>query len=47
MEPIYGIMFCQFLGCDSIRDISNGLNSANTTLNYIGICRGPSKSTVA
>ncbi|WP_407635963.1 DUF4372 domain-containing protein [Prevotella corporis] len=47
MEPIYGIMFCQFLGCDSIRDISNGLNSANANLSYLGICRGPSKSTVA
>ena len=40
-------MFCQFSGCDSVRDISNGLNSANGNLNHLGICRAPSKSTVA
>ena len=41
------MMFCQFSGCDSVRDISNGLNSANGNLNHLGICRAPSKSTVA
>lgn len=41
------MMFCQFSGCDSGRDISNGLNSANGNLNHLGICRAPSKSTVA
>ena len=41
------MMFCQFSGCDSVRDISNGLNSANGNLNHFGICRAPSKSTVA
>ena len=41
------MMFCQFSGCDSVRDISNGLNSANGNLNDLGICRAPSKSTVA
>ena len=40
-------MFCQFSGCDSVRDISSGLNSANGNLNHLGICRAPSKSTVA
>ena len=40
-------MFCQFSGCDSVRDISNGLNSANGNLNHLGICRAPFKSTVA
>ena len=34
------MMFCQFSGCDSVRDISNGLNSANGNLNHLGICRG-------
>ncbi len=41
------MMFCQFSGCDSVRDISNGLNSANGNLNHLGISRAPSKSTVA
>lgn len=41
------MMFCQFSGCDSVRDISKGLNSANGNLNHLGICRAPSKSTVA
>lgn len=41
------MMFCQFSGCDSVRDISNGLNSANGNLKHLGICRAPSKSTVA
>ncbi len=38
--------FCQFSGCDSVRDISNGLNSANENLNHLGISRVPYKSTV-
>ena len=41
------MMFCQFSGCDSVRDISNGLNSTNGNLNHLGICRAPSESTVA
>lgn len=41
------MMFCQFFGCDSLRDISNGLNSANGNLNHLGICRAPSKSNIA
>lgn len=41
------MMFCQFSGCDPVRDISNGLNSADGNLNHLGICRAPSKSTVA
>ena len=41
------MMFCQFSGCDSVRDISNGLNSANGNLSHLGICHAPSKSTVA
>ncbi|WP_234985397.1 DUF4372 domain-containing protein [Porphyromonas crevioricanis] len=30
-------MFSQFSSCDSVRDISNGLNSANGNLNHSGI----------
>ena len=41
------MMFCQFSGCDSVRDISNGLNSANGNLNHLSISHAPSKSTVA
>ncbi len=41
------MMFCQFSSCDSVRDISNGLNSANGNLNHLNISRAPSKSTVA
>ncbi|MFR1988408.1 MAG: DUF4372 domain-containing protein [Prevotellamassilia sp.] len=41
------IMFFLFSRCDSVRDISNGLNSANSKLNHLGICRASSKSTVA
>ncbi|WP_278846613.1 IS4 family transposase, partial [Porphyromonas gulae] len=41
------IMFSQFSNCDSVRDISNGLNSANGNLNHLGIARAPSKSTIA
>ncbi len=33
------MMFCQFSGCDSGCDISNGLNSANGNLNHLGISR--------
>ena len=41
------MVFCQFSGCDSVRDISNGLKSATGNLNHLGISRAPSKSTVA
>lgn len=40
------MLFCQFSNCDSVRDISNGLNSANGNLNHLGVARAPSKSTV-
>ncbi len=46
-SQLISMMFCQFSGCDSVRDISNGLNSANGNLNHLGISRAPSKSTVA
>ena len=41
------MIFSQFSGCDSVRDISNGLKSATGNLNHLGISRAPSKSTVA
>lgn len=41
------MIFSQFSGCDSVRDISNGLKSATGNLNHLGINRAPSKSTVA
>ena len=46
-SQLISMMFCQFSNCDSVRDISNGLNSANGNLNHLGITRAPSKSTVA
>lgn len=47
MDQFTSMVFCQFSNCDSVRDISNGLNSANGNLNHLGITRAPSKSTVA
>lgn len=41
------MVFSQFSGCDSVRDISNGLKSATGNLNHLGINKAPSKSTVA
>lgn len=46
-SQLISMMFCQFSGCDSVRDISNGLRSATGNLNHLGISRAPSKSTVA
>ena len=41
------MVFSLYSGCDSVRDISNGLKSATGNLNHLGISRAPSKSTVA
>lgn len=41
------MVFSQFSGSDSVRDVSNGLKSATGNLNHIGISRAPSKSTIA
>lgn len=46
-SQLISMIFCQFSGCDSVRDISNGLKSATGNLNHLGISRAPSKSTVA
>ena len=39
--------FCQFADCVSLREISNGLHSANGNLNHLSIARAPSKSNLA
>lgn len=41
------MIFCQFAGCSSLREISNGLKSATGNLNHLGISRAPSKSTLS
>ena len=41
------MIFCQFADCVSLREISNGLHSANGNLNHLGIPRAPSKSNLA
>jgi len=41
------MIFCQFADCVSLREISNGLHSANGNLNHLGILRTPSKSNIA
>lgn len=46
-SQLVSMVFCQFSGCDSVRDISNGLKSATGNLNHLGISRAPSKSTVS
>lgn len=46
-SQLVSMIFCQFSNCDSVRDISNGLNSANGNLNHLGIKRASSKSSVA
>lgn len=47
MEPVRKHGLLPVFGCDSVRDISNGLKSATGNLNHLGISRAPSKSTVA
>lgn len=41
------MIFCQFADCVSLREISNGLHSANGKQNHLGIRRAPSKSSLA
>ena len=47
LGQLVSMVFCQFSNYDSLRDISNWLNSANGNSNQPGICRAPLKSTVA
>ena len=44
---LVSMLFCQFSKSQSVRDISNGLRSAMGNLNYLGIERAPSKSTIS
>jgi len=44
---LVSMIFCQFADCVSLREISNGLRSANGNLNHLGIPRAPSKSNLA
>ena len=44
---LVNMIFCQFADCVSLREISNGLHSANGNLNHLGIPRAPSKSNLA
>lgn len=46
-SQLVSMVFCRFSGCDSVRNISNGLKSAPGNLNHLGISRAPSKSTVS
>ena len=43
---LVSMLFCQFAKSQSLRDISYGLKSATGNLNHLGICKGPSKSTI-
>ncbi len=44
---LVSMIFCQFAGCSSLREISNGLKSATGNLNHLGFNRAPSKSTLS
>ena len=44
---LVSMIFCQFADCVSLREISNGLRSANGNLNHLGIWCAPSKSTLS
>lgn len=44
---LVSMIFCQFADCVSLREISNGLHSANGNLNHLGMPRAPSKSNLA
>lgn len=44
---LLSMIFCQFADCVSLREISNGLRSANGNLNHLGIPRAPGKSTLS
>lgn len=44
---LVSMIFCQFADCVSLREISNGLHSANGNLNHLGMSHAPSKSNLA
>lgn len=47
MEPLVSMIFCQFVDYVPLREISNGLHSANGNLNHLGIPCAPSKSNLS
>lgn len=44
---LVSMLFCQFANSQSVRDISNGLRSATSNLNHLGMLKAPSKSIVS
>lgn len=44
---LVSMLFCQFAQSQSVRDISNGLQSATGNLNHLGVNIAPSKSTIS
>lgn len=44
---LVSMIFCQFTDCNSLRDISHGMRSAQGNLNHLGVKSAPSKSTIA
>lgn len=44
---LVSMIFCQFADCVSLREISNGLHSANGSQNHLGIHRATFKSNIA
>jgi hypothetical protein len=44
---LVAMLFCQFAGSQSNRDISNGLRSATGNLNHVGVGHAPSKSAIS
>ncbi len=43
---LVSMLFMQFSGVNSLRDISNGLRSATGNLSHLGVTQAPSKSTI-
>lgn len=46
-QHLVSMIFSQFSGCVSLREISNGLRSATGNLNHLGIRTAPSKSNLS
>lgn len=44
---LVSMLFCQFSGAQSLREISNGLRSATGNLNHMGLSFAPSKSSLS
>lgn len=44
---LVSMLFCQFSGANSLREISNGLRSATGNLNHLGVSQAPCKSSLS